>query len=299
MKGGMRYFCMLCVLGAGLLQAEWIDLWSGEAPGAARPPAGSETINERGGITGVEVPQYFLYAPAEGKGNGGAVVIFPGGGYGNLAMNHEGHDYGKWLAERGFLGVVVKYRVSGAGQDFGYQFPVPYLDARRAIRTVRAKAEEWGIDPNKIGVMGSSAGGHLASLCATRFADSYEEETGEEIDKLSARPDFVILCYPVISMGDELAHGGSRSRLAGSNPAPELLRKLSTEHAVTAETPPIFLVHTSDDPVDCRNSLRFADACKAVGVPVVLHLFEKGGHGYGLKGPLAWPGLLEEWLGER
>lgn len=277
--------------------AEWQPLWPGEAPGAKRPAAGSERVEEGWRFTDIEVPQYDVHLPPKEKATGQAVVILPGGGYTILAMNHEGHEYAEWLKERGIAGIVVKYRVSG-NDAFGYRFPVPFLDARRAIRTVRAHAAEWHIDPAKVGVMGSSAGGHLASLCATRFADTFPEEGGDEIDKQSCRPDFSILVYPVISMG-ELAHGGSRQRLLGPDPTPEAIEKYSTEKQVTRQTPPVFLLTTADDFVDCRNSLRFAEACKAQGVPVSLHLFEKGGHGYGLNrpgAPAAWPGLLAEWL---
>jgi acetyl esterase/lipase len=181
--------------------ADWEPLWLGEAPAAKRPAAGSETIADGWRYTDIEVPQYFAYPAPKDKNTGKAVVIFPGGGYGILAMNHEGHDYAKWLNERGITGVVVKYRVSGK-PELGYQFPVPFLDARRAIRTVRARAAEWGVDPNKVGVMGSSAGGHLASLCTTRFADTFPEEGKDDIDKQNCRPDFSILIYPVITMGD-------------------------------------------------------------------------------------------------
>lgn len=290
-------FCLMTSLAAAAAD-DWKPLWPGEAPGAKRPPAGTEKINEGWRYTDIEVPQYQVYPAPESKRTGQAVVILPGGGYGILAMNHEGHDYAKWLAERGITGVVVKYRVGNP--ELGYQFPVPFLDARRAIRTVRANAKEWGVDPAKVGVMGSSAGGHLASLCTTRFADAFPEEGSDEIDKLSARPDFSILIYPVISMGP-VAHGGSRTNLLGRSPSPELLEKCSTEKQVTKDTPPVFLLSTADDAVDCRNSLDFASACKAKGVPVSLHLFEKGGHGYGMnvadKGGLAaWPSLLEGWL---
>lgn len=296
----MRTLAALCVMTTLAASAadEWKPLWPGEAPGAKRPPAGSEKINEGWRYTDIEVPQYQVHLAPEGKRTGQAVVILPGGGYGILAMNHEGHDYAKWLNERGITGVVVKYRVGKP--EFGYQFPVPFLDARRAIRTVRANAKEWGVDPAKVGVMGSSAGGHLASLCTTRFADTFPEEGKDAIDQLSARPDFSILIYPVISMGP-VAHGGSRNNLLGKSPSPELLEKCSTEKQVTKNTPPVFLLSTFDDGVDCRNSLDFASACKANGVPVSLHLFEKGGHGYGMnvagKGSLeVWPSLLDGWL---
>lgn len=289
---------LLVLLSSSLLHAEWENLWPGDAPGAPRPPAGTESTYEGGRMKMIEVPQYWVHLPPKEKANGAAAVIFPGGGYGILAMEHEGHEYAKWLNERGIAGIVVKYRV-GAG--LGYQYPVPLLDARRAIRTVRANAGKWNIKPDRIGVMGSSAGGHLASLCATRFNDTHKDETSDEIDKLPARPDFAILCYPVITMS-ETGHGGSRINLAGKDAAPELLGKLSTENAVSGETPPVFLLTTSDDGVDCRNSLLFATACKQNNVPVTLHMFEKGGHGYGLKGkgPLSeWPGLLDKWLAAR
>ncbi len=289
---------LLLLLAVSPLQAEWQNLWPAGAPGAKRPPAGTESVKEGGRINSVEVPQYILYRPLAEKNNGSAVVIFPGGGYSILAADHEGKQYADWLTQRGYTAIVVKYRV---GPGLGYEYPVPYLDARRAIRTVRSKAGEWNVKPDRIGVMGSSAGGHLASLCATRFKDTFEEETADETDKLSARPDFAILIYPVITM-DPIGHSGSRNNLAGKNPPAELLEKLSTEKAVSPETPPVFLLTTSDDGVDCRNSLSFASACKAHKVPVTLHMFELGGHGYGLKGKgllAGWPDLLDGWLAAR
>lgn len=297
----MKPILALLLAATSLCSAQWVDLWPGQAPGAPRPPAGTETTGEGGRLGTIEAPQYQVYQPEKSKANGAAAVIFPGGGYGILASNHEGHDYAKWLNERGIAGIVVKYRVS-AKPELGYQFPVPFLDARRAIRTVRAKAAEWGIDPAKVGVMGSSAGGHLASLCATRSADTFPAETHDAIDSQNCRPDFAILIYPVISMDATLSHAGSRKNLLGENPSDEAVASYSTAKAVTRETPPVFLVSTADDRVDCRNSLEFATACKAAGVPVSLHLFESGGHGYGLngKGDLAvWPTLLEQWLARK
>jgi acetyl esterase/lipase len=295
-----RIVLMLGML-TSLATAQWTNLWPGEAPGAKQPAVGTETTANGGRLSNIELPQYQVYLPAKDKATGAAAVIFPGGGYGMLASNHEGHEYAEWLNERGIAGIVVKYRVSG-NQALGYQFPVPFLDARRAIRTARAKAGEWGIDPKKIGVMGSSAGGHLASLCATRFADSFSEEGKDDVDKQDCRPDFAILIYPVISMNTSLSHSGSRTNLLGKEPSPEAVEKYSTDKAVTKETPPVFLLSTSDDGVDCRNSLQFATACKANGVPVSLHLFETGGHGYGLKGKgdlAIWPTLLEQWLNRK
>jgi acetyl esterase/lipase len=295
-----RIVLMLGML-TSLATAQWTNLWPGEAPGAKQPAVGTETTANGGRLSNIEIPQYQVYLPAKDKATGAAAVIFPGGGYGMLASNHEGHEYAKWLNERGIAGIVVKYRVSG-NQALGYQFPVPFLDARRAIRTARAQAADWGIDPKKVGVMGSSAGGHLASLCATRFADSFSEEGKDDIDKQDCRPDFAILIYPVISMNTSLSHSGSRTNLLGKEPSPEAVEKYSTDKAVTKETPPVFLLSTSDDGVDCRNSLLFATACKANNVPVSLHLFESGGHGYGLKGKgdlAIWPTLLEQWLNRK
>lgn len=286
---------------ANLASAQWVNLWPDQAPAALARPVGSEVITKDGHFTDIETPQYQVYLPENDKATGAAVVILPGGGYGVLAANHEGSDYAKWLAVRGIAGIVVKYRVSG-NPALGYQFPVPFLDARRAIRTVRAKSAEWGVDPKKVGVMGSSAGGHLASLCATRFGDSFAEETKDAIDQLECRPDFAILIYPVISMTPPITHSGSRKNLLGENPSPDATAKYSTAQAVSKTTPPVFLLSTSDDKVDCRNSLEFATACKANGVPVSLHLFETGGHGYGLKGKgtlATWPLLLEQWLQTR
>lgn len=301
MDGSMmkRMFVAICFGSVLSAAAEWQPLWSGQAPGAKRPAAGSETIGEGSRYSDIEVPQFQAYIAPQGKRTGQAVVILPGGGYGILAMEHEGHAYAKWLNQRGISAFLVKYRVSSK-PDFGYQYPVPFLDARRAIRCVRARAAEWGIDPGKLGVMGSSAGGHLASLCTTRHADTFPEEGKDEIDRLSCRPDFSILIYPVISMGP-LAHTGSRTNLLGSKPSADLVERCSTEKQVDSSTPPVFLLSTSDDVVDCRNSLVFAGACKAAGVPLTLHVFERGGHGYGMnvgaKGELAaWPALLEAWL---
>ncbi|MES2657013.1 MAG: alpha/beta hydrolase [Verrucomicrobiota bacterium] len=296
-----RIAFLVLALFTPLAYGEWTNLWPGEAPCAKPLPAGTEKLGEGGRLSDIEIPQYEVYLPDKAKANVAAALIFPGGGYGILAATHEGSDYAKWLNERGIAGIVVKYRVSGNPAS-GYQFPVPFLDARRAIRTVRAKAAEWGIDPKKIGVMGSSAGGHLASLCATRFGDTFAEEDKDAIDKESCRPDFAILIYPVISMTGTLGHSGSRNNLLGKSPASEASEKYSTDKAVTANTPPVFLLSTSDDGVDCRNSLEFAAACKANKVPVSLHLFETGGHGYGLKGKgnlATWPLLLEQWLAVR
>jgi acetyl esterase/lipase len=294
----MKYLTLLTMTLLTLsASAEWTNLWSGDAPGA-KPQAAENEKNNNGYLTDIAVPQYSVTFPEKGKANGAAVVVFPGGGYTILAADHEGSQFAKWLNDRGIVSIVVKYRVSG-NDAYNYGFPVPFLDARRAIRTVRANAGEWGVDPTRVGVLGFSAGGHLASLCLTRFGDTLPEEGKDAIDQQNCRPDFGILAYPVISMSDKLAHGGSRRHLLGDKPSDAQIAKYSTDKQVSKDTPPVFLLSTSDDGVDCRNSLAFATACKDHGVPVTLHLFEKGGHGYGLHGQgdlSMWPVLLEKWL---
>ncbi len=292
------WLCGLALLCGNHAQGGYEDLWAGDAPGAARPPAGTETKDKRGAISDVEVPQYQVHPADPARRTGAAVVVFPGGGYRMNVIGKEGHDVAGWLVEQGITAIVVKYRVS-EHPGMGYGFPVPLLDARRAIRTVRSRAEEWGIDPGKVGVMGFSAGGHLASLAATRSADTFPQYEGKDaVDAFNARPDFAILVYPVISM-QEITHPGSRERLLGKDATPEMLAEYSTENSVDVNTPPVFLVTTADDMVDCRNSLRFAMACKERNVPVTLHLFETGGHGYGMPGrgaTVGWAELLREWL---
>jgi len=280
--------------------ADWQPLWPGEAPGGAKPVAVKESTNASGHLTDIEVPQYEAYLPDPAKRSGAAVVILPGGGYTILAMGHEGRDYAKWLNERGIVAIVAKYRVSGKDAA-GYQFPVPLLDARRASRTVRSKAKEWGVDPKKVGVMGSSAGGHLASMCATLWDEKFPEEGKDGIDALDCRPDFAILAYPVIAMGEPWCHSGSQRRLLGASPDAALVARVSTAKRVNANTPPCFLIHAADDgAVPVRNSLEFAARCAENKVPVVCHVYSQGSHGFGLKGKgdsANWPLMLEQWLG--
>lgn len=279
--------------------AEWQPLWPGEPPGGAKPPVVTESEREGGRLTDTAVPQYEVHLPEASRRTGTAVVIFPGGGYTILAMGHEGRDYAAWLNQRGIVALIAKYRVSG-NDAAGFQFPVPLLDARRAIRTTRARAAEWGVDPGRVGVMGSSAGGHLASMCATLWEEALPEEGADEIDKLSCRPDFAVLVYPVISMADSWGHGGSKRRLLGKNPDSALVERVSTDRRVNAKTPPCFLVHAADDDgVSARNSLEFAARCAENKVPVVCHVFSQGGHGFGLKpkgDARDWASLLETWL---
>lgn len=301
MKKFTGFLFFMC-LGLQPSAAEWLPLWPSDAPGGAKPVILSENVKEGGRLTDIEVPQYEVFLPEAAKRTGAAVVILPGGGYTILAMSHEGRDYARWLVERGIVAVLVKYRVSGDDRA-GYQFPVPLMDARRAIRLTRSKAMEWNLDPKKVGVMGSSAGGHLASMCATMWDEKIPTETSDAIDALDCRPDFAVLVYPVIAMAEKWGHGGSKRRLLGENPDAQLVERVSTDRRVNAKTPPCFLVHASDDGgVPLRNSLEFAARCAENHVPVVCHVFAEGGHGFGLKGKgdsADWPLLFEKWLQAR
>lgn len=240
-----------------------IPLWPGGAPGAL-------------GTADQDIPTLTAYLPAPEKATGAAVVICPGGGYGGLAA-HEGAGYAEWLAENGVAGIVLKYRLGSKG----YRHPAMLNDAARAVRLTRSKAAEWKIDPARVGIMGSSAGGHLASTLLTHF-DAGKPEDPDPVERLSSRPDIGILCYPVISMGP-LTHMGSKRNLLGENPAPELIELLSNEKQVTKDTPPTFIWHTWEDSgVKVENSMEFAAALRKAGVPFDLHVYQKGKHGQGL-----------------
>jgi acetyl esterase/lipase len=223
-----------------------------------------------------DIPTLTVYLPEPGQASGAAMVICPGGGYTGLAA-HEGGDYARFLNEQGIAGFVLKYRLGSAG----YRHPAMLQDAARAVRTVRARAKEWNIDPKHVGIMGSSAGGHLASTLLTHF-DAGNPDATDVIERESSRPDLGILCYAVITMG-QYTHQGSKANLLGRNPSPELVQDLSNELRVTKDTPPCFIWHTSEDktaPVE--NSLQFAAALRQAGVPFDLHIYQKGAHGLGL-----------------
>lgn len=266
---------------------ERVPLWADGAPGAV----GNEPSDKP------SVTKYFV--PPE-QATGGAVVVFPGGGYGTLAMQHEGRDVAAWLNGHGLHAFVVEYRLGAR-----YKHPAPLQDAQRAVRLVRFWAHDPALklDPRKVGIWGFSAGGHLASTLATHF-DKGNPEAVDAVEKESCRPDLAILAYPVISMEDGVTHAGSKRNLLGGKPDPALVALLSNETQVTAETPPTFLFHTNEDlPVPAENSLRFAAALRKAKVPCELHLYEKGGHGVGLAPKDAvlstWPVRLQAWLGTR
>ncbi|HEV8004292.1 MAG TPA: alpha/beta hydrolase [Planctomycetaceae bacterium] len=263
-----------------------IVLWPEGAPGAH-------------GTAGKDKPTITVHLPAPSIANGGAVVICPGGGYQHLAMSYEGHDVAEWFNTFGVAGFVLKYRLAP-----DYHHPSPLLDVQRAIRVVREKAGDWHIDPHRVGVMGFSAGGHLASTAATHF-DAGKSDASDPIDHQSSRPDFAILAYPVITMTEKFGHGGSRKNLLGSHPEKGLAESLSNETQVTAQTPPTFLFHTAEDSaVPVENSVEFFLALRKAGVPAEMHVYEKGRHGLGLgtKDPKiafalgTWPGRLHDWM---
>ncbi len=262
-----------------LISAPTFPLWPEGAPGAL-------------GKEDKDTPTLTVYLPAPGKASGAAVVICPGGGYGMLA-NHEGDHYARFLNEQGVAGFVLKYRLGSAG----YRHPIMLQDAARGVRTVRARAAEWKVDPNRIGIMGSSAGGHLASTLLTHF-DAGRPDAADPIDRQSSRPDAGILCYAVITMG-QFTHQGSKRNLLGDNPSGELVKDLSNELQVTKETPPCFIWHTWEDKgVAVENSLQFAEALRKNGVPFDLHIYQKGGHGLGL-GSSQWdPAKRHPWTAD-
>jgi acetyl esterase/lipase len=243
----------------------------------------------------VSVPTLSIFLPADSKPNQAAVIIFPGGGYQHLAIDKEGTKVAEWFNSLGIAAFVVKYRLPSdkimKNKNIG-----PLQDAQQAVRYVRENAAKYNIDANKIGILGFSAGGHLASTLATH----YDQKTYETTSKVSPRPDFSLLIYPVISMQNDITHKGSQVSLLGNNPSQELLDSFSNEKRVTAQTPPTFLVHASDDTaVLPDNSINFYLALKNNGVAAELHMYEKGGHGFGLgvkDTSKFWTRDCQEWL---
>lgn len=244
-------------------------------------------------------PMLIRYPAPPEIATGAAVVVYPGGGYSNLAMDHEGHQIARWLNSFGVSAYIVTYRL---GKD-GYRHPVPMHDGQRALRTVRANAMPWKIDPKRVGVLGFSAGGHLASTLGTHF-DAGQADAADPIDQVSSRPDFMVLLYPVINFTEEYQHAGSRKMLLGEDADSALVASLSNETQVKANTPPTFLVHTSEDSsVPPQNSVYFYLALHEKGIPVEMHIYEKGRHGLGLgsRGSAfaSWAERCEEWMEER
>lgn len=264
-----------------------VPLWADGAPGAL-----GQGTND--------IPTLTPYLADADKATGAAMVICPGGGYGGLA-NHEGADYALYLNRVGVSCFVLKYRLG----SHGYRHPAMLNDVNRAVRLVRARAADWKVDAKRVGVMGSSAGGHLASTAVTHF-DAGNPNAADPVERVSSRPDLGVLCYPVITMG-EFTHQGSKRNLLGTNPPPALVWELSNELRVTPETSPCFIWHTQQDgAVPVENALAFAAALQKARVPCDLHIYEKGGHGMGLAAkppefanPHPWAADLVYWLKQR
>ena len=267
-----------------------IRLWPGGAPLAK-------------GDSPADVPTITMREPREGTHNGTALIICPGGGYGALMTTYEGRDVADWFRAKGVTTFELQYRIAP------YQHPAPLMDAQQAIRTIRARAKEFEINPERIGIIGFSAGGHLAATAATLFDTPLSpaaevnpsDEAAQAVARASARPDFAILAYPVINLQDDVAHIGSRKNLLGATPDPQLVEMLSADLAVTKATPPTFLFHTGEDTVvPASHSLRYYQACLDAGVPAEMHVFEHGRHGVGLarEDPVlrAWPELCAAWM---
>jgi acetyl esterase/lipase len=257
-------------------------LWPNGAPGAV-------------GAEDVDKPSITFYQPSKPQATGTLVVICPGGGYGALAMDHEGHQVARWFTARGVAAAIVKYRLGPR-----YRHPAPLQDVLRAIRVVRSRATELYVKPERIGVMGFSAGGHLASSAATLF-DLADAKAADGLEAVSSRPDFAILGYPVIVFGADVTHKGSQRNLLGETPPADLVTRLSTDRQVTAQTPPTFLFHTTEDAgVPPQNSVAFYLALKAAGVPAELHIYEQGAHGVGLaphdRELSTWPDRMLGWM---
>jgi acetyl esterase/lipase len=256
---------------------------------------GTEKTDNRILISGITIPTLTVFLPPKGKGNGAAMIICPGGGYVREAIGHEGYDVARRLSDAGVTCFVLKYRLPDDSimQD---KTIGPLQDAQRAVQFVRENRKQWDVNKNRIGIMGFSAGGHLASTEGTHF----EKALIPNPKGTSLRPDFMVLVYPVINLSDSLMHEGSRTRLLGKNPSQDMIRNYSNDLQVNRKTPPTFLVHAKDDKtVKVENSIRFYDALQRNKVPSMIYLFEKGGHGFGLKNPtsnIEWLDLVLSWM---
>jgi len=277
-------------------QEKPIPLYTNGVPNAKPTPASYVEKLDVDWMTMVSIPTLTPYFPEKGKANGAAIIIFPGGGYGGLSMVNEGSSIAQAFNKMGVTAFVVKYRLPS--DDIMLDKTIgPLQDAQQAVLTVRKNAAQWGIKPDKIGIIGFSAGGHLASTEGTHF----DKVLVDDKENISVRPDFMVLLYPVISFGP-MAHVGSRENLIGKTPAQNLIDLYSNEKQVTANTPPTFLVHaTDDDAVPVQNTLMFYDALLSAKVKAEMHIFQAGGHGFGLNNPKSkdkWIDWCQNWLDE-
>ncbi|MGN6396465.1 MAG: alpha/beta hydrolase [Mucilaginibacter sp.] len=296
MKTALCALMLFSAVAVARAQEKPMPLYPHGVPNSKPTPKTYIEKTDKDWITDVSIPTITPYFPAKGTANGTAIVVYPGGGYAGLASGHEGKAIGEAFSSFGVTAFVVKYRLPSdsimVDKTIG-----PLQDAQQAVLTVRRNAAKWGINPNKIGIIGFSAGGHLASTEGTHF----DKVLVEDKDNMSARPDFMMLIYPVISFGP-MAHVGSRENLIGKTPSEDLVNLYSNEKQVTANTPPTFLVHAQDDDVvPVENSLLFYQALLKAKVKAEMHLFQEGGHGFGLVDPKSknrWIDWARNWLDE-
>ncbi len=288
----------LFVTTAAFSQNKVIPLYSSKVPNSKPNSVQEKTETDAKGIvriSQVTAPAITVYPAANEKATGAAVLIIPGGGYGIIAIDHEGYQVAKRFNEMGVTAFVLKYRLPNDQTQVDKSI-APLQDAQQALRLIRKQAKEYGVNPARVGVIGFSAGGHLASTAGTHFA----KPVGERADGTDVRPDFMVLVYPVISFSDSLMHGGSRKNLLGPNPDVKQVALYSNELQVTAQTPPTLLVHNGDDQaVKVQNSIAFYLACLRNGVPAEMHIYPKGGHGYGMNNSTTqdkWMDRVQNWM---
>ena len=293
---GLLAFALL--ISSPLLAQQTFPLYTGTVPDSQPSTLQETSVTLANGgvrISNVVQPNLTAFLPPAGTANGTAVIVCPGGGYARLSIDSEGYDVAKRLNEMGITAFVLKYRLPN-DQSQPDKSIAPLLDAQQALRLVRQQAAKYSLNPERIGLMGFSAGGHLAAWAGTRFA----KPVGTDGGPVSVRPAFLVLIYPVISFSDSLRHVGSRDNLLGKTPTAEQVRQYSNELQVTAQTPPTFLVHAQDDKtVPVNNSIVFYQACLRHGVPAEMHLYPKGGHGFGLNNKTTkdlWTDRLHNWL---
>lgn len=291
----MRKLLLFFALAVGGMAAapQTIELWPEGVPGL-KANAAPEKDDGNGRFTNIHHPSLVVYPPSAEKSVGTAVVFAPGGGYVRVAAGINGGEVVKWLNSLGVTVFLLKYRHA----DYGH--PAPLQDALRAVRLVRSRSEEWGLKPDRVGMLGGSAGGHLTASAGTLF-DASEGRTGAELDRVSGRPDFLVLVFPVITMQEPATHLISRRALLGNNPSEEQKHRLSVDEQVSRNTPPTFLVHSAEDTtVPVENSLLFYAAMRRAKAPIEMHLYPRGPHGSGMDpklGPTAeWPRHCESWM---
>ncbi len=290
LRQGFVMFLFWSMVAGSVIAQETFSLW----PNGVPIDNGLEGPESEGGCVGnISEPTLTVYHPDPEVATDVAMLIVPGGGYSVVCMGHEGEAIAEWLTGIGITVGVLKYRLPN------HHYEVPFQDAQQALRLMKSHADAWQVSPNKIGIMGFSAGGHLASTIGTHFMDDFSRGRGDHLE-LGNRPDFMALVYPVISMMDGVTHQGSQRGLLGENPDASRLFYFSNHQQVNAQTPPTFLVHASDDEVVIpANSTAFYKGLKENGVPAELHIFERGGHGFAVRedSPAhAWVALFEQWL---